>query len=179
MKKIAGLFLAGCILLTSTNHVLAETQAKSVTFTLGGGSYYFSPKRHIDNTNVGFGALGYNFTSHWGVEALLGFFNTDSHKVEDNGKQVNGTLFVFDGAYHFNSFHSFDPYIMAGPGVIGLHPNGTDANNEGNVNVGLGVQYFVDKLIALRIEGRDLYTFVGKKNDYFVDAAVTLFLGVC
>lgn len=179
MKQILRLLSVFSLMSLLYSNAFAETQANAVSFSLGGGPYYFSPKRHVDNTNVGFGALGYNFTPHWGVEALLGFFNTNSHKPEDNGRQVNGTLFAFDGIYHFNNIYSIDPYIMAGPGVIGMNPNGTDANNEGAFNAGLGAQYFINKIIGLRIEGRDLYTFVGKKNDYFLDAAITFYMAIC
>jgi hypothetical protein len=67
---------------------------------------------------------------------------------------------------------------LAGPGIIGLNPNGNDPNNEGNINAGLGTQYFVDKSFAFKVEARDFYTITGGgKNDVLIDVGVTYLFG--
>lgn len=151
----------------------AGNQEGNWTFTLGDGYYRFASKRHIDNTGVAYGELAYNLTPHWGVESMLGFFTTDSRLAIDNGKEVNGSLFTLDAIYHFSPYCCFEPYVAAGPGVISMNPNGTNANTEGNINAAIGTQYFFSKTIALRVEFRDFYTMVGGKNDYFLNGGVS------
>ena len=53
--------------------------------------------------------------------------------------------------------------------------------NEGNSNAALGAQFFVNKVVALRVEARDLdfYTLVGGKNNMFLDTGVIFLLEVC
>lgn len=150
----------------------------SVTFTLGGGKIFFAPKRRIDNTGIGFGAIGYNFTSHWGIEALVGFFNTSFTGDFSSDQSLNGTLVLVDALYHFCPYRFVVPYAMAGVGVTGISPNRTDANNEGNINAGVGLQAFANNVVTFRIEARDIYTIVGGKNDVMLDAGLTFLLNL-
>ena len=159
--------------------VLAASRANSVTFTLGGGYEYFSSKRQVENRGVSFGALGYNFTDQWGAEALLGFFRTKSTNASSYHQKVKGALFAIDGLYHFSSFPVVEPYLLAGVGVTGLNPSGNDAHNEGNINAGAGLQWFANKVVALRVEARDFYTITGGKNDVMLDAGVMFILDLC
>ena len=129
LSSITGLSL---LALSTFQPVYALNNAGTVSLTLGGGYDYFSSKRLVKNSGVGFGIAGYNFTDQWGIEALLGFFNTKSRHTNNYDKTVNGTLFAFDAVYHFSPYASLQPYVLAGPGVTGFNPNGTDAHNEGN-----------------------------------------------
>lgn len=158
----------------------AESRAGAATLTLGGGYEFFASKRQIDNTGVGLGIIGYDFTRHWGIEALLGTLKTHSRRTDDYNKAVSGTLFAVDGVYHFKSYHNvLEPFLLAGVGVTGLSPNGTDPHNEGNINAGVGAQYFFGRAVAVRAEARDWYTIDGGKNDVILDAGVTFFWDVC
>jgi OmpA-OmpF porin, OOP family len=182
MKKVYSLILACASFISLTSSTtFAETKANSITFTLGGGYYYFATKRDMDNTGIGFGGLGYNFTNHWGVEAILGGLNTHFKDSVNDDRSINGTLFSFDGVYHFSPFYreTFEPYLMAGVGVLGLNPNRNEANNEGNINAAAGLNLFIDKIIAFRVEARDFYTIVGGKNDVMLDGGVTVFWNLC
>ena len=172
------LLVAICInffCLSSTT--LAGTKANSVTFSLGGGYEFFASKRRVENTGLAFGALGYNFTNHWGIEGLLGFFNTKSTYPTTYHDQVKGSLFAIDGLYHFTFYPCVEPYLLAGIGVTSLNPSGNDAHNEGNINAGVGMQWFASEVVALRVEARDFYTMVGGKNDVLLDAAVMFVWG--
>ncbi len=175
MKKGFHLITAGALFaaLSFSSAVSAGNAAGDATFTLGSGYERFSLKRRIDNTSVPFVALGFNFTDQLALEALLGGFTTTSNRPEDNGSQVRGTLFALDGMYRFAAMHDFQPYVMAGPGATAMDPNGYDANVQGNINAGVGVQYFFYKSIALRVEVRDFYTFVGGKNDVYLDGGLS------
>lgn len=168
--SVASLSLLGILACQSS---FAFNHAGTVSLTAGGGYDYFSSKRHVKNSGVGFGILGYNFTDQWGIEALLGVFNTRSRHVDNYDELVKGSMFAFNAAYHFNPYGGIQPYLLAGPGVMGFNPNGTDAHNEGNVNAALGADYFFNEIVALRVEVRDFYTFTGGKNDIFISGGVT------
>lgn len=165
--------ISGLSLTSLGNMAYAGNTAGATTLTLGDGYYHFASKRHIDNTSVAFGALAYNLTTRWAIEGLLGFFTTDSHLAVDNGKEINGTMFSMDVIYRLSPYRCMEPYVFAGPGAIGMNPNGTDANTQGNMNGGIGAQFFFSKTVALRLEARDVYTFVGGKNDYFLNGGVS------
>ena len=149
----------------------------AVTFSMGSGIYDFASKRQIDNTSVPFAALGYQFNPHWGIEGLLGIFNTDSHDPDDNCEQVNGTLVALDGIYHFSPYTKLEPFVLAGFGILGMNPNGSNAHNLGNINAGIGAQIFADTSVALRFEARDFYTIVGGFNDLYFDAGLSFLWG--
>lgn len=163
----------GVFSLLFSSHSLAGHRAGAGSFTLGAGYYHFAPKRHVGNTGVKFGELGYDFNEHWGIEGLLGFYVTDSHQPQIYGRSVNGTIFAINGIYRFCTYYHIQPYVLLGPGAISMHPNANDANTEGNINGGIGAQYFFHPSIALRAEARDFYTFVGGKNDYFLNGGVS------
>ena len=168
----------GLITLTSYSSAYAGNRANTAMFSLGGGYDYFASKRKIKNTVIPFVEAGYNFTNHWGIKGLLGFFNTHFKKSIQDFRQINGTLFQVDGVYHFSPHNFLEPYVFAGAGAMGLNPNQNEAHNEGNINAGVGAEFFIEKSIAFRIEARDIYTMVGTKNDIFLNGGITFLLDV-
>jgi hypothetical protein len=183
VMKSTNVISAICLLvsgiLTWSSYVYAGNRENALSLSLGGGYDYFSQERHIDNTGFPFFVLGYQLTSHVGIEGLVGGFITQSRRLEDDNRHVRGALVAVDGVYHFKPYHMLEPLVLAGVGVTSLNPNGTDANNEGNVNVGTGVEVFLEKSLALRFEVRDFYTIVAGKNDVIADASVTFLLDLC
>ncbi|HTM63353.1 MAG TPA: porin family protein [Gammaproteobacteria bacterium] len=179
MKKSLCAALSGLSFLVLVNQpAIAFNKAGNVSLNIGAGYDYFSDKRRIENSGIPFGIIGYNLTDNWGVEGLLGFFHTRSHYPVTYNKDVSGTMFAVNAVYHFTPYQFIQPYLLAGPGVMGLNPNGTDANNEGNINAAAGAQLFINDNIAFRFEARDLYTFVGGKNDVFVSGGLTYLIAV-
>ena len=174
VSSIAKISLLSAVLCQSA---LAFNKAGNISITPGVGYDYFSSKRHMTNSGIGFGALGYNFTDNWGIEGLLGFFTTTYRgSVNPYGTNVDGTMFAIDAVYHFAPYSCFQPYVLAGPGAMSMDPNGTDSHGQGNFNAAVGVQIFSDEVVALRLEARDLYTFVGGQNDVFLSAGVTFLI---
>lgn len=176
MKKLSTFVLA-CLSLVSFSILTpsyAGNQAGTISITAGEGYEFFASKRRLKNTNMPFIALGYGLTQHWGIEAALGFFNTKFDRSTHEYRSVDGSLFTLDGIYHFYPQQGIEPFAELGVGVTSLNPNRYDANNEGNINAGVGVQLFANEIVALRVEARDLYTWVGGKNDVVLNAGVTL-----
>jgi len=162
--------------LVTCQSALAFNKTGDVSLTFGGGYDYFSNNRRVEDTGIPFGIVGYNFTDNWGIEGLLGFITTTSQYPSTYGQDVNGSLFAVNAVYHFSPYKFVQPYLLAGPGLMGLNPNGNDANYEGNVNAAAGAQLFINETIAFRFEARDLYTIVGGKNDVFLSAGVTFLI---
>lgn len=182
MKKLHSLALTclSLIAIHSSTAAFAGNEEGAVSLSLAGGEIFLDSKRHMDNAGIGMIMLGYNFTERWGIEALLGGFDTNFKGNNPSSKTINGTLFSIDGVYRFNPYrYTVQPYILAGIGVLGLNPNKSDANNEGNINAGVGAQLFIHKAIAFRVEARDFYTWVGGKNDFMVDVGMSFLFNLC
>jgi len=180
MKKGHSLVFVGLslisILFSTVNY--AGNHEGAFKLTVGAGYDYLASKRNMNNAGGPMLILGYDFTNRWGFEAMLATFNTRfKGNVQDN-RGINGTLFALDGVYHFCPLFKcvVEPFVLAGAGVVGLNPNKNSANNEGNINAGVGVEVFVHRSVALRAEVRDFYTLVGGKNDIYLDAGITVLL---
>jgi len=158
--------------------VFAGNRESTLTLSAGAGNLNFATGHYAKNTSLGFIGAGYNFSYHWGLDSILGFFTTKSRLSVDNGRQINGTIFALDALYRFNPYRQFEAYVLAGPGVMGLNPNGNNPNNEGNVNAGLGVQYFFSESLALRAEARDFYTITSSLNDIMLDGGITYLINL-
>ncbi|VVC75947.1 hypothetical protein AQUSIP_12480 [Aquicella siphonis] len=181
MKKIFYSFVLSSIgLATLSSHsAYAGNRPGALTLTAGGGYVYLDSKREMNNKGFGMLELGYNLTEHWGVEGFLAGFKTRFKRSVNDTRHVSGTVFNFDGVYHFSPFKIVEPYILAGVGITGLNPNRNDANNEGNINAAIGAQIFVANSVALRLEARDAYTWVGGKNDVYVNGGVSVLFDLC
>lgn len=185
MKKMHSLVLIALGLVSIDSYAAKCLQncvgnrAGDVKVTAAGGEFFFASKRQIDNTALGMVILGYNFTDNWGIEGLLGGFSTDFKNAVHDNREISGTLFAIDGAYHFSPYYNVQPYVLAGVGVLGLNPNRYSANNEGNINAAIGAEFFIHPAVAFRIEGRDFYTWVGGKNDVMLDGGVTFLFDFC
>lgn len=184
MKKISWIVLI-CVSALSISFcptVYAENKAHTGTFTVGGNGLFFASKRNMENSGGPFVAAAYNFTPEWGIEGMLASFNTHFRPSENDHRSINGTLVLVDAVYHFPPYFRYtnvQPYALAGVGIMGLSHNRDDANNEGAINAGLGLQVFVDQVVSFRIEARDVYTMVGSKNDIFLGGGVSFSMGGC
>lgn len=181
MKKISSFIIvcASVLSVTSSAYSYTGNRPGLLTLTAGGGYVLLASKRHMDNEGAGMIQLGYDLTEHWGVEGMLASFSTHFQKDLSDSRHVSGTFFAIDGVYHFMPDNSFQPYVLAGPGITGLSPNQYDATNSGNFNFAVGAQYFINKTFSLRAEARDLYTWVGGKNDFFLNAGVSASFDFC
>lgn len=156
------------------------------TATIAGAYYHFNHRRDMEHTVMPNVALSYNFTEHWAIEGAIGVINTDSHDENNfdddfdgnDKKRIHGMLYTIDGIYRFTPCNRFEPYVIAGIGVLGLKPNGDDTVQSGVVNAGLGTQFFLSRSIALRGEIKDVYTTTGSyKNDYMANVGVSFLFG--
>lgn len=172
MKK--NILLLGVLSLAvlASNVALAGNRPGAITFTMAGGAYGFSSKRHMENAGVPNVALAYNFTDRWAIEGDIGVINT--HTQAPLAVQgVHGAIYTLDAIYRFKPYKVVEPYISGGLGELTLSPNGFNSEHSGNVNVGVGTQVFLDPSIALRAELRDIYTLAGGFNDGMANFGVS------
>ncbi len=172
MKKL--LWVVSAVSLFAASTTLAWNRPNAVTLTLADAYYHFNAKRQIDNAAYPNAAIAFNFNERWAAELGFGVLNTNYH----NTTGVHGDLYTLDGIYRFKPYWYLQPYIAAGIGVLGLKPQiNTQPQYQGNVNVGIGTQLYADKMVALRVEARDLYTMNGGINDYMVNFGVSFQFG--
>ncbi len=168
--------IIGLMALFMVKHAVAENQAGATTLTLAGAYYHFASSRHLDNTALPNVALAYNFTDRWAVEGSVGAVNTNQ-KPALGGAGVHGFLYTADAIYRF-PHQQFEPYLIGGIGLLAMRPNGLNSEHQGNINAGVGTQFFFSDTIALRGELRDLYTTTGAgKNDYMINFGVSFLMG--
>jgi hypothetical protein len=175
MKKgvLAYAMASGLALLGCTN-TFAGNRPGAVTLTPGVGVEFFAQKRNYTNTSVlPEIAVSYNFDERWALEGSYNTFGTSSR-----GVTVKGNLWLVDVLYRFTPLYTrLEPYLTMGWGIYNLNPSGTNANNQGNINIGVGSQFFFTNSIAFRLEGRELYTWVGGKNDQMINFGVSFLIG--
>jgi hypothetical protein len=157
---------------------LAGNHPGAFTFTVGGAYDFWAADRNMHNAwLIPTAALAYNFDENWGIEGGYGTFETTQSTL-GGGNSVSGDLYTVDGLYRFNNvFHCLEPYVSAGVGVYHINPNGSNAQNQGNINAGVGTEVFFDKSVALRGEVRDIYTWAGSKNDVTIGFGVSFLFG--
>jgi len=172
MKKIIMIILVG---LGFIDYCFAGNRPGAVTLTLADAYYHFSSAWGLKNASMPNFSLAYNIDKHWAVEGSAGVLNTNQRT---SGVGEHGFLYTLDGLYRLAPHKHFEPYFIAGLGVLGIRPQiNNNSEHEGNVNAGIGTQFFADRSIALRAEFRDIYTLSGGKNDWMLNAGVSLLLG--
>lgn len=159
--------------ITADLYAYNHNRPQIVTITLGEGYEFFSSTRNLQNTNIPNLELAYNFNEKLAFEFLFGRILTE---LKGSKQDVRGYLYLLDGLYRFHPCHLFQPYLLAGLGVTSLKPNGNDAVNQVGFNAGVGTQFFIDKSIAFRLDIRDIYTFVGGKNDVLLNAGISFLI---
>lgn len=160
----------------------ALSKSSSVVLSGMGGYEWFSSKRNLENTGIGYVLAGYNFTDHWGIEGLAGMFTSYSRREANYDQRINGKQFAVDGVYHFSAYNIarqlIEPFVLLGAGVnhYNNNNNGSDPNSEGNINAGAGVHIFANDIVAVRLEARDFYTITGGVNDFMLAGGVSFFI---
>lgn len=176
-KKKGLLTCFGMIALLSSTIALAGNREGAFSFGLEDGYVFFANKRGLENTSTPTIQLGYEFNEKWGIQAGVTVINTNIEN-QISGSGAHGFYYLLDGIYHIATYGNWVPYALGGVGVTSLKVNNNnDPRNEGNINAGIGTQYFIDNSIALNVDARDVYTMSGGKNDVMLLAGVTLFFG--
>jgi opacity protein-like surface antigen len=179
-KKAAGLKMFGSL---SGPGLLERPAIRAGSFSISPriGLYLPDKKFGLEDGYVAGLSLGYNVTGNWGVEATVDMSN---HLNDTSGKTYSGVARVgsarLNAVYHIvdpnNELSRWVPYATAGIGMVWatghfktvpVYVSGiTDLSYQptGNyssiaVNAGLGMKYFLNQNVALRVEAVDTFAF--------------------
>jgi OOP family OmpA-OmpF porin len=146
----------------------ARSEIKAGSFEVGafGGYNFFENSQNLKDRPVFGGRLGYNFTRHFGIEAVGEYIPTrvdDRNLPAGGGKEgqyrsptdkVNLTFYHLDFVYHFIPDGRFNPFILVGFGGAHYRPK-ISTTDMAAFNVGVGAKFWLTDNIALRLDVQD------------------------
>jgi outer membrane beta-barrel protein len=163
-KKMLPVLLSAVFLLPLAAH--AEIKAGSIELSPFVGYNFFDNQHNIKDRPVFGGRIGYNFTSHFGLEGTGEFSKTrvdDKSLTQTEQGQFTGAddvkiiSYHLDLVYHFLPEEKFNPFIAAGYGASHYNPE-INSKNMRFMDAGVGAKYWVAENIALRVDLRDKMT---------------------
>ena len=114
------------------------------------------PDEALENTLTIDGFAEYYVTPRIGVRAMLGWASPGfENRTEDNFRQ---TRLLFNGVYNWE-FIEWHPFVTAGAGAYFVRQllegrDDPDGETRGGINLGGGVEYFLDSMSSIKAEGR-------------------------
>ena len=144
----------------------ARSEIRAGSFELGpfAGYNFFESSQNLKNQPIYGLRLGYNFTRHFGIEAVGEYIATS---VDDSGRtgltegqfgkpldKVDITFYHLDAVYHFMPEGKFNPFILVGFGGAHYAPS-ISTKDMAAFNVGIGAKYWLTDNIALRFDVKD------------------------
>lgn len=142
------------LLVIASTAVAGGIRSDSYTLSAIVGGYSFDGKQHLETRPVIGIRGGYNFTKHFGAEALFDFVPTESTQAGLG----DATVYRYGGdlLYHFFPDNNLVPYLAAGYGGITVDRDNRQNLTRGIFDYGPGVKYFLNDNLALRGDFRHL-----------------------
>lgn len=173
----------GFLCLSMSTGVFADTgvdQPNQWYVAPGVAYYHFSEKRDLQNTAMADASIGLVVSDQLSLEAFYGQAATEESSSRSE-KSTRFYMYAAEGVYHFqpDAEAVIHPYLLAGISITTQDDNSTTAGNTTlmGINVGAGIEYFVNPDISLFADTRELYTFSGGKNDWIVNGGIKFFFG--
>jgi len=149
MKKFLLPFLVPALLLAMLTGAHAGVKAESFSISPYIGGYSFLGRDKLETMPVYGVRAGYNFTKHFGTEAVFDYIRTEGRRNSGIG-DVDAVNYHLDALYHFMPDGPWVPYLAAGYGGHSRHYKGEGDVTRGAFNYGLGLKYFVTDGMAVR-----------------------------
>jgi OmpA-OmpF porin, OOP family len=169
--------LALVILLLSLLGTPALAQIRPGSFSASPfvGGFLFDGNQDLRHRPV-FGArLGYDFTGHWGAEALLDYV-PGRYAATDSYTDVYN--YRVEGLYHFLPGGKLVPFLAAGAGGMSINSKDNAVQKDLPVlDYGAGVKYFLTDRIALRADVRHVLAFGPPYNNLEYTLGVVFYFG--
>jgi OmpA-OmpF porin, OOP family len=153
MKRLLLPLLVPVLLLAMLAVAHAGVKAESFSVSPYVGGYSFLGREHLETRPVYGVRAGYNFTKHFGTEAVADFVRTEGSRLNTGDLDVYN--YHLDALYHFMPDGPLVPYLAAGYGGQTRHLASDDITH-GAFNYGGGVKYFLSEDFALRGDVRGL-----------------------
>ncbi len=142
----------------------AEIRAGSTEVGVFGGYNLFEDSQNLENRPLFGGRVGYNFTSHFGLEGAVEYLQTQVDDRTLTGTKegqyrspmddVSITFYHIDAVYHLIPEGRFNPFVLMGVGAAHYSPKISDGDMP-VFNVGVGAKYWMGDNVALRVDLRD------------------------
>lgn len=176
MKKLIFAACTGIALASSASLAHAAIAQGKDSITPMVGYFNFADARNIKNDYAYGLGLAHYLTNNFGIELDLMNFDT---KIKHTSNNVRGVYSTANAMYYFNAWHSFQPFVSAGAGVVTFSKS-ISPSTQFNIGAGVGVNYFITQNIALRVGGNDYFNFTQKhRNDVAASAGVSFLFGGC
>lgn len=163
MKKVAPVLFISAFIFPITAH--SEIKEGSYELSPFVGYNFFESVQNLKDSPVYGGRLGYNFTKHFGVEAVGELIRSKvddaSETFTEEGKftspinRVRINMYHVDLVYHFMPEKKFNPFITAGYGGAHYRPEAINTQDMAIFGLGVGAKYWLKDKIALRVDLRD------------------------
>jgi len=151
MKRASTILLLGLLQLGVAAPALAENLGDTWTLTPFTGGYMFDNDQQLDMRSYYGVRGGYNFTDHWGVEAMFGGLRTETDLMTPADRDVDVYRYAVEGLYHFNPKGPWVPFLAVGYGGIHIDtPWPINDYDHGIFDYGAGIKYYVSDTVALR-----------------------------
>ena len=154
---------------------LAEVLPGSYSVTPFVGGYLFEGNQDLEHRPVYGMRLGYNFTSHWGAEAVLDYGQTN-YKVTDRTTDVFN--YRLEGVYHLLPNRTLVPFLAIGIGGMSIDSR-DDAidKNRATFDYGAGLKYSLTDRLAIRADIRHVLASGSVYNNLEYTVGLTFSFG--
>lgn len=154
MKTYRLLVLVPALLLCIATCAGAEIAAQSFSVSPYTGGYSFLGKENLDTAPVFGVRAGYNITTHFGIEAVVDYTNSDGRS--SYGFDIHNYNWHLDMLYHFMPVWRLIPYAAVGYGWQDRKLPHDNSTTRTGLNYGIGWKYFINPALALRGDFRHL-----------------------
>lgn len=175
IKKIASIILlVSCFTLPA----VAGMQSAALTLSPMYGNQIFEGTQALKTTDFWSIGLGYNLTKNWSIEGVYSRTDTAAKATGATIFDTKVETYHLDALYHFQPTSKLVPYVVAGIGAIYSSPAVGADRDHFLFNYGGGFKYFfLDELIALRVDIRHLVDFPEPDNNLQYSLGLTFQLG--
>ncbi len=161
----------GMLLLAAGSLAIAEEPKSGVTLGLESGYYGFDSERKLDDDFYKGIKLGYQYASPWALE--LSYLTLDT-EADGSKADVRYKQYRMDTLYHLSSDPTLRPYIAAGVGEGVFKPAAGGRHDETQLNLGGGVKYFLNKMVAVDAGARSFYSLDTEDFDYGINLGLSM-----
>ena len=163
-RNITALLLVSTLALASP--ALAGPQEGDASFSVFAGSLMFDKAEKLDDGPVIGARLGYDLHRNVGLEASFGFADTRSN-ISASKPQAYAYTYRTDVLYYLLPQYSFVPFLTAGGGILNINGSELWGNRTSLLlEYGLGVKYYISDSLALRADGRNLFSFDNNRHSH-------------
>lgn len=163
-RNITALLLASTLALSSP--VQAGLQEGDASFSVNAGSFMFDNAERLDDGPVIGARLGYDMHRNLGLEGSFGFADTRSN-ISASKPQAYVYTYRADLLLYLLPDSSFVPFLTVGGGIMNL--TGSELWGERTsllLEYGAGIKYFLSDRLALRADGRNLFSFDNNRHSH-------------